>query len=65
MKFKCKVCNYVHEGDEAPAVCPKCGSHYNPLTGDGGPVYGVAINTKVGMRKYRVMPSAGGYFISN
>ena len=51
--------------DNFEAVCPKCGSHYNPLTGDGGPVYGVAINTKVGMRKYRVMPSAGGYFISN
>lgn len=51
--------------DNFEAVCPKCGSHYNPLTGDGGPVYGVAINTKVGMRKYRVMPSSGGYFISN
>ena len=47
------------------AVCPKCGSRYNPLTGDGGPVAGVAINNKVGMRKYRVLPSAGGYFISN
>ncbi len=28
MKFKCKVCNYVHEGDEAPAVCPKCGKEH-------------------------------------
>ncbi len=23
-KFKCTVCGYVHEGDEAPAVCPRC-----------------------------------------
>ncbi len=23
-KFKCTVCGYIHEGDEAPAVCPKC-----------------------------------------
>ncbi len=24
MKFVCKVCGYVHEGDSAPEVCPKC-----------------------------------------
>ncbi|MBR6444691.1 MAG: rubrerythrin family protein [Firmicutes bacterium] len=24
MKFKCKVCGYIHEGDTAPEVCPKC-----------------------------------------
>ena len=23
-KFKCSVCGYVHEGDSAPAQCPKC-----------------------------------------
>ncbi len=23
-KYVCKVCGYVHEGDEAPAVCPVC-----------------------------------------
>ena len=47
------------------AVCPRCGSRYNPLTGDGGPTSGVAINNKVGMRKYRAIPSNGGYFITN
>ena len=47
------------------AVCPKCRSRYNPLTGDGGPVSGVAINNKVGMTRYRVMPSNGGYIIAN
>jgi hypothetical protein len=47
------------------AVCPRCGSRYNPLTGDGGPLSGVAINNKVGMRQYRVFPSGGGYMITN
>ncbi len=23
-KYVCKVCGYVHEGDEAPSECPKC-----------------------------------------
>ena len=47
------------------AVCPRCASRYNPLTGGGGPVSGVAINNKVGMRQYRVTPYQGGYIISN
>lgn len=47
------------------AVCPRCNSRFNPLTGNGGPVSGVAINNKVGMRQYRVTPSYGGYIISN
>ena len=47
------------------AFCPRCGSHFNPLTGDGGPTRGVAINSKLGMRKYRVTPSMGGYMITN
>ena len=51
--------------DNFEAVCPKCGSRYNPLTGFGGPVAGVAINNKVGMRQYHVYPSNGGYMISN
>ena len=24
-KFICKICGYVHEGETAPEVCPKCG----------------------------------------
>lgn len=24
-KWKC-VCGYIHDGDEAPAACPKCGA---------------------------------------
>ena len=47
------------------AVCPRCNSHFDPLMGAGGPVSGVAINNKVGMRQYRVTPSGGGFVISN
>lgn len=25
MKWVCKVCGYVHEGDTAPEKCPICG----------------------------------------
>ena len=24
--WKCGVCGYIHEGDEAPDKCPKCGA---------------------------------------
>ena len=51
--------------DNYDAVCPRCGSRFNPLTGAGGPLSGVAINNKVGMRQYRVLPSNGGYVIAN
>lgn len=26
MLWKCSVCGYMHEGPDAPVVCPKCGS---------------------------------------
>ncbi len=26
MLWKCSVCGFMHQGDEAPEVCPKCGS---------------------------------------
>lgn len=26
MMWQCSVCNYIHEGDEAPEKCPKCGA---------------------------------------
>ena len=25
MKWKCKVCGYTREGEEAPKKCPQCG----------------------------------------
>jgi rubrerythrin len=24
-KWKCKKCNYIFVGDEAPRICPNCG----------------------------------------
>jgi rubredoxin len=26
MLWKCSVCGYLHEGDDAPDFCPKCGA---------------------------------------
>jgi rubredoxin len=26
MLWKCSVCGFMHEGPEAPGVCPKCGA---------------------------------------
>ena len=51
--------------DNFEAVCPRCNSHFDPLMNAGGPVSGVAINNKVGMRQYRVMANNGGYTITN
>ena len=25
-RWKCEGCGYIHDGDEAPAECPKCGA---------------------------------------
>lgn len=35
--FRCGVCGYMHEGTDAPEVCPKCGSlksQYSELSGE-------------------------------
>ncbi|MCR4431298.1 MAG: rubredoxin [Tepidanaerobacteraceae bacterium] len=26
IKWQCSVCGYIHDGDEAPDKCPKCGA---------------------------------------
>jgi len=31
-KWKCSVCGYIHDGDEAPAKCPKCGAPAEKFT---------------------------------
>ena len=31
-KWKCSVCGYVHDGDEAPGRCPKCGAPAEKFT---------------------------------
>ncbi|MGB4337257.1 MAG: rubredoxin [Bacillota bacterium] len=30
--FRCGVCGYVHDGDEAPDKCPKCGAPKDKFT---------------------------------
>ncbi len=48
------------------AVCPKCASRYNVVTGAGGPVKGEASVRKVGLRTYVVRRSNnGGYIITS
>lgn len=48
------------------AVCPDCKSRFNVLTGDGGPISGMALNHKKGLTKYRVYSSQyGGYIVTN
>ncbi len=48
------------------AVCPQCKSHYNVLTGAGGPVSGQAYTRKYGLRTYKVYQSQlGGYIIAS
>ena len=47
------------------AVCPSCGSHYNVLTGSGGPISGTALEKRYGLRTCRVTASNGGYLITS
>ncbi len=35
-KFVCSVCGYVHNGDEAPKVCPVCGVGADKFSEQGG-----------------------------
>ncbi|SCP94948.1 rubredoxin-like domain-containing protein [Anaerobium acetethylicum] len=32
MLWKCSVCGFIHEGDDAPEVCPKCGAPKEKFT---------------------------------
>ncbi len=38
-RWKCRVCGYIHEGDEPPEECPVCGAHKDQfeLVNDGPP----------------------------
>jgi rubrerythrin len=31
-KFICNICGYIHEGDEAPEICPLCGADKSEFT---------------------------------
>ena len=50
------------------AICPSCKSHYNVVTGMGGPIAGKAQDKRLGLRNYAVRQSSntlGGYIITN
>ncbi len=49
--------------DNFEAVCPKCGSRYNVLTGAGGPVSGPALTRRLGLTTYVVRAATGGGYI--
>ena len=37
-KWKCVVCGYIHQGEEAPERCPQCGAHkyqFTPIASRG------------------------------
>lgn len=33
MLWKCSVCGYIYQGDEAPEKCPKCGADKDKFNG--------------------------------
>lgn len=56
------------ESERYEAVCPVCGSRFDVAMGGGAPISGPAASGKykVGMRRYRCIPSGnGGYIITN
>lgn len=47
------------------AVCSKCGSHYDVMSGWGTPVSGKALTQKVGLMRYSVIKTGSGYNVVN
>jgi len=50
-KFVCKVCGYVHEGEEAPEVCPVCGAGKDAFVEKTEDDFAWADEHKVGIAK--------------
>ncbi len=54
------------DSETLDAVCPKCKSRYDVITGMGGPKSGMAIDRKVGLNLYKARATVnGGYVITN
>lgn len=47
------------------AVCSSCGSHFDVMGGWGTPLSGKALTQKVGLNRYKVIKTGGGYNIVN
>lgn len=54
-----------YDSNTFEAYCPKCGSHYNVLEGDGAAVSGTAAEKNYGLTRYTVYAENGGYIITN
>ena len=50
-KFVCSVCGYVHEGNEAPAVCPQCKAPQSKFVEQKEGVTAYADEHRVGVAK--------------
>ena len=46
-KYVCKVCGYVHEGNEAPSVCPLCKAGASEFDAVKAPKKGLDTNSDV------------------
>lgn len=47
------------------AVCAKCGSHFDVMSGWGTPLSGKALSSKVGLSRYTVIKTGSGYNVVN
>lgn len=55
----------IDENSGYEAVCSKCGSHYDVMSGWGTPVSGKALTQKVGLMRYSVIRTGSGYNVVN
>lgn len=53
------------EENSYDAVCTICGSHYDVMGGWGTPTSGKALTQKVGLTRYSVIKTGGGYNVVN
>lgn len=47
------------------AVCAKCGSRYDVMSGWGAPLDGKALSQKIGLTRYSVVKTGSGYNVVN
>lgn len=55
----------IEENNINEAVCQKCGSRYDVMSGWGTPVSGKALTQKVGLTRYSVIKTGSGYNVVN
>ncbi len=64
MKWRCQVCDYIHEGDEPPEICPVCGvDSSNFVKVEEGP-FVEQLSTEEGMKRAVRSLSYGLFIVS-